>query len=102
VLEFSRSQSETGIGPILAWADCRFRRPLEYPDTVSIGTRIRDVESDRFVMDAVIVSHKLEDVAATGQQKLVSYDYRSNQKAPLPAAVRQRIEAFESGQLKDE
>jgi len=102
VLEFSRSQSETGIGPILAWADCRFRRPLEYPDTVSIGTRIRDVESDRFVMDALIVSHKLEDVAATGQQKLVSYDYRSNEKAPLPAAVRQRIEAFESGQLKDE
>lgn len=102
VLEFSRSQSETGIGPILAWADCRFRRPLEYPDTVSIATRIRDVESDRFMMDAVIVSHKLGDVAAIGQQKLVSYDYRANQKAPLPEAVLRRIEAFESGVLKDE
>lgn len=102
VLEFSRSQSETGVGPILAWADCRFRRPLEYPDTVSIGTRIRDLESDRFMMDAVIVSHKLEDVAAIGQQKLVSYDYRVNQKTPLPEAIRQRIEAFERGELKDE
>ncbi len=102
VLEFSRSQSETGIGPILAWADCRFRRPLEYPDTVSIGIRIRDVEGDRFTMETVIVSHELEDVAATGQQKLVSYDYRAKQKAPLPEAVRQRIEAFESGTLKDE
>lgn len=102
VLEFSRSQAESGIGPILAWADCRFRRPLEYPDTVSIGTRIRDVEEDRFTMDAIIVSHKLADVAAIGQQKLVSYNYRINQKAPLPEAVRQRIAAFESGALKDD
>jgi acyl-CoA thioester hydrolase len=97
VLGFSRSQSESGIGPILAWADCRFRRPLDYPDTVSIGTRIRDVESDRFMMDSIIVSHKLADVAALGQQKLVSYDYRLNQKAPLPDDVRRRIEEIESG-----
>lgn len=102
VLEFSRSQTESGIGPILAWADCRFRRPLEYPDTVSIGIRIRDVESDRFAMETVIVSHDLEDIAATGQQKLVSYDYRAKQKTPLPEVVRHRIEAFESGSLKDE
>ncbi len=38
VIGFWGSQTETlGIGPILAWADCRFRRPLDYPDTVSIG-----------------------------------------------------------------
>jgi acyl-CoA thioester hydrolase len=97
VLGFSRSQSESGIGPILAWADCRFRRPLDYPDTVSIGTRIRDVESDRFMMDSIIVSHKLADIAALGQQKLVSYDYRLNQKAPLPDDVRRRIEEIEAG-----
>jgi acyl-CoA thioester hydrolase len=92
---FWGSQQTSGIGPILAWADCRFRRPLDYPDTVSIGTRIRDVESDRFTMDSIIVSHKLADVAALGQQKLVSYDYRRNQKAPLPEAVRLRIEEIE-------
>ncbi len=97
VLGFSRSQSESGVGPILAWADCRFRRPLDYPDTVSIGTRIRDVESDRFMMDSIIVSHKLADIAALGQQKLVSYDYRLNQKAPLPDDVRRRIEEIEAG-----
>ncbi len=102
ILGFSRSQHETGIGPILAWADCRFRRPLEYPDTVSIGIRIRDVESDRFTMDSIIVSHKLEDVAAVGQQKLVSYDYRANHKAPLPDAIRRCIEQYESGAIQDD
>jgi acyl-CoA thioester hydrolase len=99
-LGFSRMQQETGIGPILAWTDCRFRRPLAYPDTVSIGTRIRDVEADRFVMDSVIVSHALKAIAAEGQQRVVIYDYRNNCKAPLPEVIRQRIAKFE-GQASD-
>jgi len=92
---FLSMQQETGIGPILAWTDCRFRRPLAYPDTVSIGTRIRDIESDRFVMDAVIVSHAQRQLAAQGQQRIVVYDYRNNQKAPLPDAIRKRIAEIE-------
>lgn len=94
-LGFSRLQQETGIGPILAWTDCRFRRPLSYPDNVSIGTRIRDVESDRFVMDSIIVSHNLKAAVAEGQQRVVVYDYWNNCKAPLPDVIRQRIAEFE-------
>ena len=96
VLEFLKMQEEIGIGPILAWTDCRFRRPLEYPDTVSIGTRIRDVEADRFVMDSIIVSHAQEQVAAEGQQRVVVYDYRNHRKAPLPDVIGRRIAEFET------
>lgn len=94
-LEFIQMQIETGIGPILAWTDCRFRRPLTYPDTVSIGTRIRDIEADRFMMDAIIVSHNLKQVAAEGQQRVVIYDYHQERKASLPEVIRQRIAHFE-------
>ena len=96
-LGFSKLQLETGVGPILAWADCRFRLPLSYPDTVSIGARIVDVQEDRFTMQSVVVSHALKQVAAEGQQRLVSFDYRKNEKAPLPESIRQRIEEFEKG-----
>ena len=96
-LGFSKLQQECGIGPILAWADCRFRLPLSYPDTVSIGTRVIDLQDDRFTMQAVVVSHALEQVAAEGQQRLVSYDYRNNKKAPLPEPMRRLIEEFERG-----
>jgi acyl-CoA thioester hydrolase len=92
---FSRVQQETGIGPILAWTDCRFRRPLAYPDDVSIGTRISDIEADRFLMHTIIVSHAWKEVAAHGQQRLVIYDYRKNQKATLPEVIRQRIAEIE-------
>ena len=95
-LGFSKMQQETGIGPILSWTDCRFRRPLAYPDDVSIGTRISDVEADRFLMHTIIVSHKLKEVAAQGQQRLVIYDYRKNEKALLPEVIRQRIDEIEA------
>jgi acyl-CoA thioester hydrolase len=94
-LGFIAHQIETGVGPILAWTDCRFRRPLSYPDTVTIGTRIRDVQDDRFVMDALIVSHAQRQVVAEGQQRVVVYDYRKNEKAPLPDVIRRRIADFE-------
>lgn len=94
-LGFIAHQIETGVGPILAWTDCRFRRPLAYPDMVTIGTRIRDVQDDRFVMDALIVSHAQRQVVAEGQQRVVVYDYRKNEKAPLPDVIRRRIADFE-------
>jgi acyl-CoA thioester hydrolase len=93
---FSQEQKDSGIGPILAWTDCRFRKPLEYPDHVTIGTRISELKDDRFMMDTVIVSHKLKEVAAHGQQKLVIYDYRNHVKASLPDNVRRRISEIEA------
>src|SRR2546428_12744196 len=41
-------EKETGIGPILAATQARFRRPLTYPDTISIGARILSMKEDRF------------------------------------------------------
>ena len=96
-LGFLDMQQETGIGPILSWTDCRFRRPLSYPDDISIGARISDIEADRFVMHTVIVSHAQKQLVAEGQQRIVVYDYRQNQKAPLPPVIRQRIDALEAG-----
>lgn len=94
-LGFLKLQHETGIGPILSWADCRFRRPLTYPDTVSIGARIDDIQSDRFLMHSVVVSHAQRAVAAEGQQRVVVFDYHNHQKAPLPDVIRQRIAELE-------
>jgi acyl-CoA thioester hydrolase len=96
-LGFSREQRASGIGPILSWSDCRFRRPLAYPDDVSIGVKVIEMGDDWFMMQAVVVSHKLKDVAAISKQRLVSYDYGNHRKVPLPEELRQRIEAFEKG-----
>lgn len=87
---------ETGVGPILASTECKFRIPLSYPDTVSVGTRIIDVAEDRFVMKYVVISHQHQRLAAEGEGLIVSYDYRAKKKAPLPLEIKARIKALES------
>jgi acyl-CoA thioester hydrolase len=90
---------ETGIGPILASTECRFKLPLSYPDTVSVGTRITGIAEDRFVMKYMVISHRHQRIAAEGEGLVVSYDYREKRKAPLPHAIRMRIESLEQQQF---
>ena len=80
-----------GVGPILASTQCRFRRPLAYPDVVRVGARTTAVKDDRFTMEYRIVSDAAGGVAAEGSGVIVAYDYASAAKAALPAAVRARI-----------
>ncbi|MFH1296178.1 MAG: thioesterase family protein [Bacteroidota bacterium] len=86
---------ETGIGPILASTQCRFRIPLTYPDTVSIGAKISEIDKDRFKMEYLVVSHRFQKVAANGEGILVTYNYRENCKVPIPENLKQKIEAME-------
>jgi len=95
-MSFMDSEQFGGIGPILAEASCKFRKPLTYPDTVWVGARVAAIERDRFTMSFLLVSEKLEKVAAEGTGVIVAYDYRAKRKAELSALARERIEAIET------
>jgi acyl-CoA thioester hydrolase len=100
-LRFWEFMDQTGIGPILASIQCKFKIPLTYPDTVSVGTRIPKIEQDRFVMEHRAVSHKSHAIAAEGESVVVSYNYRENKKTPLPDEMKQRILTLEESVTKD-
>lgn len=95
-IDYLALMQRTGVGPILAATSCRFRAPLTYPDTVRAGARIRDLQPDRFRMDYLLVSRELGAVAAEGEGRVVSFDYRRNCKVPLPEALAERIRRIES------
>ena len=86
----------TGVGPILAATSCKFKIPLTYPDTVSIGTRVSEIEADRFTMEYYVVSHQHQKIAAEGNGLIVCFNYNENKKAPLPAELKKRIEDLEA------
>lgn len=90
-----------GPGPILASTHCRFRRALEYPDTVRVGARACDILADRFTMEYSIVSDTSGSIAADGGGVIVAYDYVASRKIDIPAVVRARITALESGAAAD-
>ncbi len=96
-LQYMELMEQTGIGPILGSTQCRYRLPLTYPDTISVGARAHTLEADRFSMDYKIISHKVGRVAAEGSGVIVSYDYKKAAKAPLQDILRERINALESG-----
>lgn len=91
----------TGLGPILAETRCKFRLPLTYPDTVSVGARVTDIQADRFLMRYAVYSHNHRKLAAEGDGLVVSYNYRTLTKAPLPEVIRRRIEELESPSDKE-
>jgi acyl-CoA thioester hydrolase len=95
-LGFWKQVNETGQGVILASVNCRFRLPLTFPDTISIGARVVKIEADRFTIEHRIVSHRHQKVAAEGEGVLVSYNYQQLQKTPLPEMVKQGIRALEN------
>lgn len=85
-------QDTLGVGPIVASTSARFRRALTYPDTIRIGARIKQLGTDRFVMEHRIVSTKLGEVATEGEVVVVAFDYRTKMKAPLPPELLERIQ----------
>ncbi|MEJ2514008.1 MAG: thioesterase family protein [Gammaproteobacteria bacterium] len=86
-----------GTGPILAYADCRFRLPLTYPDRVRVGARVSDVSEAGFLMHYRAVSLHHRKVAAEGTGRITSFDYDRQAKAPLPPGVAEAIARLEAG-----
>ncbi len=84
-----------GVGPIVHSVSCRYRIPVTYPDRVLVGTRISAVGADRLTTEFRIVSTRHDAVAAEGTGIVVAFNYDTNQKAPVPAAVVDRIAAIQ-------
>jgi acyl-CoA thioester hydrolase len=95
-LDWFTFERETGIGPILAATQARFRKPLSYPDAISIGVRVSSMAEDRFTMDYRIVSQGLRAIATEGQGTIVTIQYKDGKKVPIPDELRRRIAALEA------
>ena len=96
-LGLHRMKDETGIGPILGSTSCKYKLPLTYPDTVSVGAKITAIESDRFWMKYAVVSHRHRRIAAEGDGLVVMYNYREGRKVAVPDEIKKRIAAMEKG-----
>ena len=92
---FVETIEKDSIGPILATTSCKFIKPLFYPDTVTVGTRVTSIEQDNFMMGHIIVS-KSQGIVALGEDKLVVYDYKTSKKTTLPESVRNRVREIDS------
>ncbi|MFL5318969.1 MAG: hypothetical protein ACJ790_04880 [Myxococcaceae bacterium] len=66
----------------------------EYPVVIALDVRWGDMDAFGHVNNTVVFSESQQAVAATGSGLVVSFDYGKQQKADLPAVVREKIEAL--------
>ncbi|MFN8475679.1 MAG: thioesterase family protein [Anaerolineae bacterium] len=93
---------QTGVGPILGSICCHFKFPVTYPDTLWAGARVTDIAHDRFTVRHIVVSQRHQRVAAEGDGVVVTFDYRTQKKAPIPGALLTRIEEIRTAVEKNE
>ncbi len=74
-------------GFILQSAECRFRRPVVYPDTLRVTARCVSVDVDRFTLEHEVISTAQSEIAAIGRSVIVTYDYRSGLKTAMPEGL---------------
>ncbi len=84
-----------GIGPILASVNCNYRRPLKYPDTVVIGSRVTSIGNSSFRMEHRIVSRALGEIAAEVDSTIVTVDYSTGKAVRVPDEIRDAIARLE-------
>jgi len=84
-----------GLGPILASLTCHYRRPLNYPDTVLIGTRIAAIGKSSLRMEHAIVSRATGELAAESHSVIVTVDYSTGKPVRVPDDVRRAIANLE-------
>src|SRR5258708_12667935 len=61
-LGWSVAQLPTGVGPILASTQARFKKPLTFPDNIAITARIPKIYNARFPLNHTIYTHGLASI----------------------------------------
>jgi len=90
-----------GVGPIIASLTCHYRRPLNYPDTVVVGTRVTSIGNASFRMEHRIVSLATGELAAEIDSAMVTLDYGSGKSVRVPEEVRQAITELEGRAVEE-
>lgn len=97
-LQVMSMKEKTGVGPIMASQQCKYKQQIMYPDTISVGTRIVHLQETQFTMQYLIVSQKTRKIAAEGECLIVYFDYKRNKRAHIPDETRSLIHHYEQGQ----
>src|SRR5262245_11158106 len=78
------AQRPTGVGPILASTQARFKKPLTWPDTIAITARVSNIDADRFTLEHQIYSEQWAGIATEGTGLIVTFDYIVDKKVQVP------------------
>ena len=80
--------------PLAVETQCRFRRPLSFPETVEAGLRISRLGGSSVIQTLALFGEGDDQPAATGRFVHVYVERETNRPTPIPAAFRAIYERF--------
>jgi acyl-CoA thioester hydrolase len=72
-----------GTGPVISENSIRYKRPVTFPDTLTVSVDISDIKTDRFTMQYKVFSDAQQAITTTGYSTVVMFDFKTGQKAPI-------------------
>jgi acyl-CoA thioester hydrolase len=85
-----KSQSEVGVGPILASINCQFRKPLFYPGLVTVYSKVDEIKNTSFRIQYEIYNDKKE-IAAEAKDIIVLFDFSRQAKISISGNLRKKL-----------
>lgn len=86
---------ELDINTVVGSSQCKYLKPVYYPDTLKIGCRVVEIRNSAFRMEYLLFSQTQQEVVATAEAVMVCVDKISGQKALLPDKLRNGIIGLE-------
>jgi acyl-CoA thioester hydrolase len=89
-------ETPSGIGFILAEAQCQFKSPLTLGECVTVYIRVSELRNSSFVFEYRMEGED-QRLAAEAWSIQVCYDYENKHPIPIPDRWREAIISFEPG-----
>ncbi len=80
---------------MVASSQCRFKKPLLYPGTITIYTKVDWVKNSSFQLSYKLLDQN-SDVVAEAEDVLVLFDHHKKQKISIGDALIKRMELMEN------
>jgi acyl-CoA thioester hydrolase len=92
---FSRGQSFTEIGVIIADIHIQFHAAVFWGTSIKVGVRTTKIGDKSLTVEQCLVDAESDKLYATGTVVLVAYDYSARETMAVPDSWREVISQFE-------
>lgn len=97
---FSKDQSFTELGVIIADIHIRFEAPVLWGAPIKVGVRTVKIGGKSLTLDQCLADAQTDNLYAVGSVVLVAYDYSKHETMDVPESWRRSISEFEGSFLE--
>ena len=80
---------------VVASNQCKYIRPVFYPDQLKIGARVVEMRNSALRMSYLLWSEQQQAIVALGEAVMVCVDKENMLKLPIPEIIRQKVTKIE-------